>query len=289
MIHKYKIIFILIIKISDKEWSDINLLKSTLIIIVFCLCKEVVYASSNNFDKPDLRIIIDKELVNENNNVIFIDNEPYVSLRNYIEHFGGKVVWNKKNQNVIVINGAKVFNPKTVIRDNTSYMPLGNLNTIFGYNIKYFKQYNIIIIDTKSKSTDLNNLYEILPSYKNYTKDDLNWLSKIIDAEAKGEPYKSKIIVGNVIINRKNNKMYPNTIKDVIFDNKNGIQFTPTIDGSINNTPSFESFLSALEVLEGKRTANNVLFFMNSEIATTAWISNNRPFAFSMDSHDFFY
>jgi N-acetylmuramoyl-L-alanine amidase len=75
----------------------------------------------------------------------------------------------------------------------------------------------------------------------------------------------------------------------VIFDNKSGVQFTPTVNGSIYNTPSSESFLAAFEVLEGKRNAENALFFINPRYAKSSWVSRNRKYAFTLENHDFYY
>ena len=45
-------------------------------------------------------------------------------------------------------------------------------------------------------------------SNKKYTDDDIYWLARIIEAEAGGEPYKGKIAIGNVILNRVNSKEF---------------------------------------------------------------------------------
>ena len=49
--------------------------------------------------------------------------------------------------------------------------------------------------------------------YKSYTKEDMYWLSRIIEAESAGEPLSGKIAVGNVVLNRVKSPFYPNTIK----------------------------------------------------------------------------
>jgi N-acetylmuramoyl-L-alanine amidase len=111
----------------------------------------------------------------------------------------------------------------------------------------------------------------------------------IIEAEAGGEILEGKIAVGNVVLNRVADKRYPNTIYGVIFDFKNGIQFTPAYTGTIYNTPSAESIAAAKMCLEGYEIIDGVLFFFNPRIATTDWISKNRPFAGRIGLHDFYY
>lgn len=55
---------------------------------------------------------------------------------------------------------------------------------------------------------------------KSYTKKDLDCLAKNIFYEANTEPYKGKIAVGYVVINRKNNDNYPSTICGVIYQKR---------------------------------------------------------------------
>ncbi len=72
------------------------------------------------------------------------------------------------------------------------------------------------------------------------------WLARIIEAEAGGEPYKGKVAVGNVILNRVKSKDFPNTIYNVIFEYFGNIpQFSPVQEGTIYNTPSKESMNAA--------------------------------------------
>lgn len=127
-----------------------------------------------------------------------------------------------------------------------------------------------------------------LVAWANYNEDDLYWLARIISAESKGEPLKGQIAVGNVVLNRVRHKSYPNTIYGVIFDRKHGTQFSPVSFGTIYNEPSASSVIAAKICLEGYSISNSALFFMNPRIATTNWISKNRPYAFTIGNHDFY-
>ena len=122
-----------------------------------------------------------------------------------------------------------------------------------------------------------------------YNSNDLYWLSRIINAESAGEPLLGKIAVGNVVLNRRAHRSYPNTIYGVIFDRKGGTQFTPAVTGTIYRTPSAESVIAAKICLEGYSVDDDILFFMNPRIATNNWISKNRPFAFRIANHNFYY
>ncbi|MCR5322000.1 MAG: cell wall hydrolase [Lachnospiraceae bacterium] len=67
-----------------------------------------------------------------------------------------------------------------------------------------------------------------------FTKKDLKYLSAIIYCEANSQTFESKVAVANSILNRMyNNEVnqfdHVNTIYEVIYDNKWGVQFSPTV------------------------------------------------------------
>lgn len=121
-----------------------------------------------------------------------------------------------------------------------------------------------------------------------YDPDEVYWLSRIIHAEAQGEPFTGKLAVGEVVLNRVTAAEFPETIYGVIFDNASGVQFTPTINGAINNTPNADSVAAAKICLEGVKRHSEILYFLNPDIATSFWIPQNRIFVCSIGSHDFY-
>ena len=121
-----------------------------------------------------------------------------------------------------------------------------------------------------------------------YRSDEVFWLARIIEAESRGEPLLGKIAVGNVVLNRVRSSSYPNTIYGVIFDRKYGVQFSPVLDGSIYNTPSYNSTLAAKICLEGFDTSDGALFFLRPETSESSWIPKNRVYVFSIGKHDFY-
>lgn len=66
---------------------------------------------------------------------------------------------------------------------------------------------------------------------KSYSKNDLRLLTTIIYCEAGNEPYKGKVAVGNVVLNRVKSKKFPNTVKGVIYQKG---QFTPARSGRLD-------------------------------------------------------
>ncbi len=121
-----------------------------------------------------------------------------------------------------------------------------------------------------------------------YSYEDLYWLSRIISAEARGEPFLGQLAVGTVVINRTRSDYYPDRIYDVIFDRLGGVQFTPVSSGTIYRTPTESSILAAKLCLEGFSLDDNILFFFNSSIAAGSWITANRTYTMTVGRHDFY-
>ena len=67
-----------------------------------------------------------------------------------------------------------------------------------------------------------------------FEEGDRYLLANLIYCEAGGEPYEGQVAVAAVILNRVDSDNFPNTIKEVIFDTKYGVQFPPAHDGKIN-------------------------------------------------------
>ena len=121
-----------------------------------------------------------------------------------------------------------------------------------------------------------------------YDSTDLYWLSRIISAEARGEPFAGQIAVGNVVLNRKKSSQFPNTVKGVIFDTKYGVQFSPVSSGTIYNTPTASAIMAAKICLEGYSLSTKMLYFYNPTIATSTWIGRTRPYIMTIGNHKFY-
>ncbi|GAB7387604.1 cell wall hydrolase [Bacillaceae bacterium] len=121
-----------------------------------------------------------------------------------------------------------------------------------------------------------------------YTEDDLLWLAKIIEAEAENQPYRGKVAVGSVVINRIKHGSFPDTIKKVIFEKSKGgvYQFQPVANGRIYRVkPSAESYEAAKAALSGADPTGGALFFYNPRIATSKWIRTRQVVAVIGEHH----
>lgn len=121
------------------------------------------------------------------------------------------------------------------------------------------------ISEEKTKETKKVDIQE----KSNYTETDLSILSRIIEAEAGGEPYKGKVAVGAVIVNRTKDSRFPDTIKGVVFQKK---QFTPISDGRYNSVKvSDDSIKAAKEALNGIDNTYGALFFYSPSGTSSRW------------------
>jgi N-acetylmuramoyl-L-alanine amidase len=121
-----------------------------------------------------------------------------------------------------------------------------------------------------------------------YSQEDLYWLSRIISAESQGESWEGKIAVGNVVLNRVASADFPNTIYDVIFDDRWGGQFAPVRNGTIYDEPTEESVQAAIACLAGANTVGDSLYFLAPDLTSDHWTMDNRTYVTTIGAHWFY-
>lgn len=230
---------------------------------------------------------------------VIINSVTYVPLRSFAELAGAdSISWNsststatvkKGNMTLTVKNGAYYivasgryfYTVERVLNiSDRLFVPIRPMAKAFCIDLEWDADTRTVVLSSTGRTLTSGSSY--------YDSTDLYWLSRIISAEASGESLYGKIAVGNVVLNRVNSHMYPNTVYGVVFDRTGGVQFSPVSMGTIYNTPSAESVIAAKICLEGYSISDEILFFMNPRIATNNWISKNRPFAFTIGKHDFY-
>ena len=98
---------------------------------------------------------------------------------------------------------------------------------------------------------------------------DAKLLSRIIHAEARGEPYEGQVAVGAVVLNRVKSSSFPNTVSGVIYQSG---AFDAVSDGQINMTPDKTSISAAKDALNGWDPSYGCTFYFNPSTATSKWI-----------------
>ncbi|MBE6573232.1 MAG: copper amine oxidase [Ruminococcaceae bacterium] len=223
----------------------------------------------------------------------------YTSVRRFAELYGGYDVEWDQGSKVANISGNgldldvylgryySVANDRVLMRDgiNTSrdgrvYAPVTVLAEAVGARAVWEPSTDSVVVSGGGAALTHGTSY--------YNSEDLYWLSRIIQAESGGESFMGKCAVGNVVLNRVADPQYPSTVKGVIFDTKYGVQFTPSANGTIYNTPSEESVLAAKACLDGFSRSDKILYFLNPRIAQSNWIVNNKKYMFTIGNHDFY-
>ena len=228
---------------------------------------------------------------------IVINNTYYIPTRAMANVLGATYTYNSAQKTAtLTANGLKLvvgagcyvnyanervlfsMTPNVIMSDGRMYMPATAFAKAVGMTAK-----------ASGDELNISGSYSpILHGDSFYRADEVLWLGRIIHAEAQGEPLLGKIAVGNVVLNRVKSPYYPNTIYGVIFDRKYGVQFSPILNGTIYNTPNFNSTLAAKICLEGFDVSDGAFFFLAPHLATSSWIPKSREYAFSIGGHDFY-
>ena len=112
---------------------------------------------------------------------------------------------------------------------------------------------------------------------------DLYLLARLVHGEARGEPYKGKVAVAAVVLNRVKSSSFPNTIAGVIYQRG---AFDAVSDGQINMQPDNESIRAARDAMNGWDPSHGCLYYYNPKTATSRWMLS-RPVLLRIGQHAF--
>ena len=102
-----------------------------------------------------------------------------------------------------------------------------------------------------------------------YSSSDVTVLAKMIHGEARGEPYIGKVAVGAVILNRVEDKKFPDSVYSVCFQPG---AFDAVKDGQYYMEPDQESIKAARAAINGWDPTYGALYYWNPSTATSKWI-----------------
>mgnify|MGYP004498622671 CR=1 FL=1 len=268
-------------------------MKRIILIILFTLFPAAASASEAPVD-----IKLNGERLFHDTEIILSDGRVYAPVRFISRAFSCQVDWDGQNvllempglsAKIPVGKTTATVNGKTYsltnaawIADGRTYLPIRSIAELFGAEVSW---------DNTKKSVLLTHPDITVPEDcidRSYSDDDLDWLSKIVHAEAQGEEHTGKIAVANVVLNRVQSSEFPDSVYDVIFDRRYGVQFTPTANGAIYNNPLSSCVLAAKEALYGASPVGECLYFFNDKIAASSWISQNRSYYTTIGNHKFY-
>lgn len=151
---------------------------------------------------------------------------------------------------------------KIADKNNLSLKELSNLNPQV-HNI------NLIYVGENINTKVGTGVANVSKSVSTAESSEKQLLAKLVEAEAKAEPYKGKVAVAEVVLNRVKSGSFPNSIEDVIYQKG---QFSPVSNGAINQKASEDSKKAVNEALNGTNLTGNALFFYNPSTATSRWL-----------------
>lgn len=120
-------------------------------------------------------------------------------------------------------------------------------------------------------------------SSSNSYQQNVELLARIINGEARGEPYEGQVAVGAVVLNRVKHSSFPNTIAGVIYQNG---AFTAVSDGQINAAVNSSCYSAARDALNGWDPSGGAIYYYNPRTATSSWI-RSRPVVKTIGRHVF--
>jgi len=268
----------------------------TLMIIMSCVSVFAV-DTYGGYNMP-VDIDINGNFIRCEEKPIIIDGVTYIPLRAFSDAVGGEIQWDSQNISATMIKDGHtfVFFPEkdycvidgvekkyaAVFYKDLTFIPVRAVSETLGYTVAWDDFYQTVKI-TASDTDIAENCKDMA-----YTYEDILYLGKIIQIESGSQPFKVKLGIGGVIMNRVRSSQFPNSVKGVIFDTKYGTQFPPVHTDKINVTPSIECMIAAKCVLNGVSVVGNSIYFIDVKSAPSSWAHRNRPFYSTINGMSFY-
>lgn len=170
----------------------------------------------------------------------------------------------------------------------------GDIDGIYGSRttaaVKKFQDKNGLVVDGIVGDKTLAALGIVSQSNNNANNNgkvqnnqEVMLLARLINGEARGEPYEGQVAVGAVVMNRTRDPRFPSSIAGVIYQPG---AFTAIVDGQINAEIQQSSINAARDALNGWDPSGGAVFYYNPEKTTNQWIWS-RPLIKVIGKHRF--
>lgn len=165
----------------------------------------------------------------------------------------------------------------------------GSVDGIYGWRtaqaVRNFQSKNNLTVDGVAGPATLAALG--LPtggtSGTSTSESNVYLLARVINGEARGEPYVGQVAVGAVILNRVRHASFPNTFAGVIYQPG---AFTAIADGQIHAQMEESCIRAARDALNGWDPVGGAIYYYNPVTATNQWI-RGRPVVTTIGKHVF--
>jgi len=166
----------------------------------------------------------------------------------------------------------------------------GNIDGIYGSKtlaaVKWFQSKNGLTVDGIAGPKTLAAMgitSTNTSSGGSASNSDLNLLSRLVYAEARGESYTGQVAVAAVVLNRVKSSSFPNTVAGVIYQSG---AFSVVNDGQINLSPNQTAISAAQDAINGWDPTYGAIYYFNPNTATSSWIWS-RPLTVVIGNHRF--
>ena len=165
----------------------------------------------------------------------------------------------------------------------------GAIDGVFGTQtlnaVKAFQRKNGLTVDGVAGTKTLNamGITSSTSTSTSTNSSDLNLLTHIVYAEARGEVYAGQVAIAAVVLNRVKSSSFPNSIAGVIYQPG---AFTAVSDGQINLTPNETARKAAQDALNGWDPTYGSIYYFNPNTATSGWMWS-RPYVTTIGKHRF--
>ena len=157
----------------------------------------------------------------------------------------------------------------------------GSVDGIYGWQtesaVRSFQKKNGLSVDGVAGTKTLNamGIYSSSSSTgggsssSSPNEANIELLARVINGEARGEPYEGQVAVGAVVLNRVDHPSFPNSISGVVYQKG---AFTAVDDGQINAEMYASSHRAARDALNGWDPTGGAIYYYNPRTATNQWI-----------------
>lgn len=172
----------------------------------------------------------------------------------------------------------------------------GSIDGVYGYGtytaVKAFQRKNGLTVDGVAGNQTLAalgfNIGAAAPTntasrVSTTNNNDVMLLARLINGEARGEPYEGQVAVGAVILNRTRDPRFPSTIAGVVYQPG---AFTAIVDGQVHAEMQQSSINAARDALNGWDPSGGAVFYFNPAKTTNQWIWS-RPLIKIIGKHRF--
>ena len=181
--------------------------------------------------------------------------------------------------------GAEVTKIQTKLKNWGYYS--GSIDGIYGWQtesaVRSFQKKNALTVDGVAGEETLNAMGIFSSGASNPSSANIELLARVINGEARGEPYEGQVAVGAVVLNRVDHPSFPNSISGVVYQKG---AFTAVDDGQINAEMYASSHRAARDALNGWDPTGGAIYYYNPSTATNKWI-RSRPVICAIGKHVF--